>query len=106
MTKISKIYKDNETTLYGIIPNIGNFTALIQIYYEFDYDSSLPTQLLKECCLKEFGVFPEHVSQISFEEDSHQYSIKINIAVNKDKVPHCVIRHGQSIKEVRLTSLK
>lgn len=106
MTKLSKAYKENETTLYGMIPNIGIFTALIQIYYEFDYDSSLPTQLLKECCLKEFGVFPEYVSSISFEEDFHQYSIKINIAVNKDKVSHCVIRQGQSIKEVKLSSLR
>lgn len=42
MTRTSKIYKNNETTLYGIIPDVGNFTALIQIYHEFDYDSSLP----------------------------------------------------------------
>lgn len=61
MIKTSKIYNDddNETTLYGIIPNVGNFAALIQIYYEFDYDSSLPAQLLEECCLKEFGILPQ-----------------------------------------------
>jgi hypothetical protein len=106
MTKTSKIYKGNETNLYGIIPNIGSFAALIQIHIDFDYNSSLPAQLLEECCLKGLGVLPQFFSPISLEEHYDQYNNKINIVVNKDKVPHCVIRLGQSIKDFYLTPLR
>lgn len=104
MTKKSKIYK--ETHFYGLIPDAGNFSALVQIHKDFDYNSSLPTQLLNECCIKEFGVLPKNVSPISFEEHYDLYNNKINIVINKNKGPHCVVRQKQLVKEFHLTSLR
>lgn len=107
MTKVTRIFENNETKLYGIIPNNGSFVALIQIYRDFDCDAFLPYQLLEEFCSEGFSVSPQSISAISFEEHYDQYKIKINIVVNEDRIPRCVIRQqGQPSRELCLSRLQ
>lgn len=92
MVKTQRYYEDNEKETYGLIPNLGEFVALIQIYYGFEYDPSFPIELLNKVCLEEFGELPKHLSPTPFDEDLEN-KIRINISLNHDRI----IRYG--IKE-------
>lgn len=91
MVKKPRYYEGNETETYGMIPNVGEFVALIQIYYGFDYEHSLPMELLNQVCLEEFKVLPEYLSPIPFDGDEYN-KIRINISVNQNKIPNYGIR--------------
>lgn len=91
MVKSQKYYEGNEKETYGLIPNVGEFFALIQIYSGFDYESSLPFELLNQVCIKEFDVLPQCLSPTPLDGDTGN-KIRINISVNQNKIRNYVIR--------------
>ena len=84
MVKVPRYYEDNEIETYGLIPGLGEFVALIQIYYGFEYDPSFPIKLLNKL-LEQFGTLPKHLSPTPFDEDIENKT-RINISLNHDKI--------------------
>lgn len=91
MVKAQRYYEGNEKETYGFIPDVGEFVALIQLYYGFDYEPSLPIELLNQVCLEEFRVLPEHLSPTPLDGDKDN-KIRINISVNENKIINYGIR--------------
>ena len=109
MVKRARPYKDSEINIYGIIPGIGHLKAFVQIKTEFEFDNSLPEELVKECCSIQFNSIPLfsgcNVNSLDDEFDKNN-DVEINIVINNKKIANCNIKHGKSsyYHNIKLTS--